>query len=240
MAYTQTLSADRGFVVTQSAAIPLQRSQFAATLRGVLTDTMLPLALYALARHKLGCTEVQALLLTSALPIAGAFLNWRRHASLSPVSVLVLAGIVVSIAAMLLGGGTRLLLLRESLFTVALSVVCLLSVPTRRPLMFFFGRYFVAGNDPVKRAAFDAKLAHPAFLHTQRVITGVWGAVYLGEFIAKLLLVDHCSTMTVLAVSPLLGNGAIFGTIAWTVWYGKRAQARAQQQTALAHAVVGA
>ena len=83
-----------------------------------------------------------------------------------------------SLLAMLIGGDARLLLLRESILTPLLGFACLLSLPTKRPLMFIFMRRFTAGADPGKPQYFNEGIKRPSLLHVVRVATGVWAAVF--------------------------------------------------------------
>jgi hypothetical protein len=203
------------------------RSPLVVQLRSMAADTLLPLALYWVARH-FGLAEVQALLVTMVLPIATGLWSLRSHRKISPTSLLVFCGIMISLGAMLLGGGTRVLLLRESLLTAALGACCLFTSPTRRPLMFYFARHAVAGASAEASAAFTQRLATPGFLRAQRIITGVWGIIFLTEFSMRAWLVYHAGTATVLSVSPILMNGCILGTLSWTLWYAKRCEAAAR------------
>lgn len=201
-------------------------------LRSIAVDTLVPLAIYAVTRRYFGLSEIEALLATVAQPIVSGVRTLRNASRLSPTQVLIFAGILVNLFALALGGNAQVLLLRESLLTAALGVACLASLPTQRPLIFFFVRHFQAGNDGTAAAAFNARLHQKPFLHSMRVMSAVWGLAMLGEFSLRAWMVWHCAPGTVLAVSPVLLNGTIFGTIAWSVWYGKRRQARVAAQTA--------
>ncbi len=197
-------------------------------VRGLLFDTLVPWGVYTAATHGLGCSTMQALMLSAAVPLAAAARTLHRREGISPVTVLVVLGIAASAAAMLLGGSARVFLLRESLLTVLLGLVCFASLPTRRPLMFFFMRHFVAGSDALKLRSFDARWSHAGFRRAVRTGTAVWGGVFLLEFAVRAWLVLHCSVSTVLLVSPVLMNGMVGAAVAWNVWYGKRQRAMEQ------------
>ncbi|XLM21574.1 hypothetical protein MKD33_05940, partial [Chromobacterium piscinae] len=56
------------------------------------------------------------------------------------LSMMVLLGIALSLLAMLLGGGEKMLLLRESLLSGLFGVAFLLSLLLPRPLVFYLAR----------------------------------------------------------------------------------------------------
>jgi len=92
--------------------------------------------------------------------------------------------------------------------------------------MFYFGRYFAAGKNPVKLAEYNGLWQHPYFRFTQRLITVVWGVAFTSEFILRVVLVYTLSPAAVLAVSPFIFNGITIATIVWTIAYATRAAKR--------------
>ncbi len=210
---------------TATAALP--ESSRSATVRGLVFDTAVPWAVYTVAIHSLHLAEVQALMLCAAVPMADAARGLLRREAISPVAVLVALGIVCGAGAMLLGGDAHVLLLRESLLSALIGLTCLASLATKRPLWFFFMRYFVAGADPEKQREFTAGLARPGFVRVMRTVTAVWGTMFLVEFAMRAWMVYHLSASAVLIASPILMNSMIGATTAWNIWYGKRKQAAA-------------
>ena len=136
---------------------------------------------------------------------------------------------MTSIIALFIGGDPRILLIRESLFTAGFGVACLASLLFPRPVMFYFGRYFFAGNDPEKRKVFDSRWHNPIIRRGHRLITTVWGFVYTGEFVLRLILVYTLSAAVVLAVTPFLLGSATIVTVMWTFRYAYRLRDRAVQ-----------
>ena len=132
-----------------------QNSKVRAFIMDTLVSTIIPLAVYHLSRKYLGSSEFTALIYASVYPVAKSLFDLTRHKQVNPVMVLVVLGILVSIGALFLGGSPRILLIRESLLTAAFGSACFVSFLLPRPLMFYFGRYFIAGNDPAKVEAFN-------------------------------------------------------------------------------------
>jgi hypothetical protein len=187
-------------------------------------NVVIPMICYQLSKQYVSSSEFTALLLASIFPTLKSIYDVLRRREIDPVSVVVLLGIAAGIAALFFGGSYRVLLLRESLFTFVFGLACLCSLltPSRRPLMFFFGRVFATGNDPVRRAAFDASWQYPQARHRHRVVTLVWGLLFVAEFAFRAALIYTVSPATVLAVSPVVLGAATILTILWTFRYASR------------------
>jgi hypothetical protein len=125
----------------------------------------------------------------TTFPLGKSIFDAAKHRKLDPVSVLVLLGIGASAGGILLGGSPRLLLMRESLFTAVFGLICFASLLLPRPMMFHFGQEFIAGDDLVKRRRYQTSWALPEVRVTSRLITVVWGSVYLGEFAIRMALI---------------------------------------------------
>ena len=215
---------------------PAARWPIRAFALDVGLNIAIPMICYRFSLRFISPSQYTALMLAALYPALRGARDVLRRRELDLVSVVVLLGILASIAAAAAGGSYRLLLLRESLFTGAWGLACLVSLlmPSRRPLMFFFGRVFATGNDPARRAAFDASWQYPQARRVHRLVTLVWGLLFIGEFAFRVVLIDSVSPATVLWVSPLVLNGATLLVIGWTVIYTGRARRRgmaARQRT---------
>ncbi|MEJ2217558.1 MAG: hypothetical protein P8099_13185 [Gemmatimonadota bacterium] len=193
----------------------------------IALNVAIPLACYRLTKAYVSPSDFNALLAASIFPILRNLVGVVRRRSLDPIAVLVLLGISTGMLAIALGGSAKLLLLRESLFTGVFGLACLVSLVLPRPLMFYFGRFFTAGNDPARRARFDATWQYARARKTHRIITLVWGLLYLGEFTVCAALIYTQPITTVLAVSPLLFGSATILAIIWTFRYARKARERA-------------
>jgi hypothetical protein len=190
-------------------------------------NVAIPMGCYYLSKQYVSPSEFTALLFASLYPMLKSIYDVIRRRELDPVSVVVLLGIGSGIAALLFSGSYKILLLRESLFTFVFGLACLgsLLLPSR-PLMFYFGRVFATGNDPVRRAAFDASWQYPEARRSHRVVTLVWGLLFIAEFAFRAVLIYTVSPATVLAVSPVVLGTATILVIVWTFRYGARARRR--------------
>jgi hypothetical protein len=209
----------------------VQTDPVRAAFRGFLLDIALnaffPLLLYRLSKRYVSPSEFTALVVATTFPLGKSIFDVAKRRRLDPISVIVLLGIGASAIALLAGGSPRLLLMRESLFTAVFGLACFGSLLGPRPLMFYFGRHFIAGSDATRQRRYEAAWALPEVRFTSRLITVVWGSVYLGEFAIRVALIFLVPVAWVLAISPVLLGSLTLATIVWTFRYAKRARERA-------------
>ncbi|ANB72300.1 hypothetical protein AYM40_07950 [Paraburkholderia phytofirmans OLGA172] len=188
---------------------------------------LLPWLAYRLALPHLG--ETGALIASAVPPIAWSLIELVRFRRVDALSVMVVAGIVLSVAAMALGGSPRMLLLRESLVSGAVGVVFLLSLPMRRPLIFYLARATVAREMEGGAARFETLWRErPALVSAMRFITLVWGVGLTGETALRAWMALTWPIERFLVVSPFIGYG-IYGALAlWTLWYRKTMRSRVE------------
>jgi hypothetical protein len=189
-----------------------------------LLSTLIPLAVYHFSRQYLHLSEVTALISATIYPTLKSLADLAHHRQVNPVSILVILGIITSTVALFMGGSAKVLLIRESLLTGVLGVTCLITLVFPRPLMFYFGRYFMAGNDPEKIKSFNQNWAVPKVRRTHRLITTIWGIAFTLEFMMRTWMVLKLSTSTVLAAAPIIFNATILLTFAWTIRYARKIQ----------------
>lgn len=195
----------------------------------IALNATIPAGCYYLSKALISPSELIALIVATAFPTLKSIYDLTRHQRVNPVSVLVLLGIVTSIIALFIGGDPRILLVRESLFTGVFGVACLVSLLFPRPIMFYFGKHFMTGNDPEKQQVFDDRWQNPIVRRGHRLITTVWGIVYVGEFIARVIFVYTVSATVVLAVSPFALGLATIVTIIWTFRYAYKLRDQVSQ-----------
>ena len=84
-----------------------------------------PYVIYALTKKDLG--EVGALMASSAPPIIWSLIEFARHRRVDALSILVLAGIALSLLAFLGGGGPKFLQMRERMVTALIGLAFVVS-----------------------------------------------------------------------------------------------------------------
>jgi hypothetical protein len=141
---------------------------------GIVLNAVIPVVLYKLSKRYLSPSELTALMVATTFPIGKSIFDVARRGQVDPISIVVLLGIATDGVALLFGGSPRLLLVRESLFTGVFGLACFISLLLPRPIMFYFGRYFMAGNDPLRQARFNSAWQFPEVRFSHRLITSVW------------------------------------------------------------------
>ncbi|MFL9902263.1 hypothetical protein PQR75_08230 [Paraburkholderia fungorum] len=188
---------------------------------------LLPWLAYRLALPHLG--ETGALIASAVPPIVWSLIELLRFRRVDALSVMVVAGIVLSVAAMALGGSPRMLLLRESLVSGAVGVVFLLSLPMRRPLIFYLARATVAREMEGGAERFEALWRErPALVGAMRLMTLVWGIGLTGETALRAWMALTWPIERFLVVSPFIGYGIYGALTLWTLWYRKTMRSRVE------------
>ncbi len=202
---------------------PVQGPSLRAIVPSLVVDGLCPLLVFkALTTHVPTISPMIALALGAAFPATKGVVGiWRRR-RVDIIGGIVLIGIAVGIVAMWLGKSPRAFLMRESFVTGALGVLALSSFAWRRPLFFYVGRQFAAGQDPAELERFDGLWQFPPARRAFRVLTLVWAIGWLVEFAARTAIVLTLSIDQVLAIGPVVFTGITVGLIAWTLGYVRR------------------
>jgi hypothetical protein len=197
---------------------------------GIVLNALIPVVLYKLSKRYYSPSELTALIVAATFPLGKSAFDLTRRRQLDPISILVLLGIATDGLALLFGGSPRLLLVRESMFTGAFGLACFASLLLPRPMMFYFSRHFIAGTDPQRQATFNAawQLREVRFCH--RLITVVWGCVFVGELIVRIILIYTLPPAMVLVISPILIGVLTILTMLWAFSYGHRVRLRAMAE----------
>lgn len=193
----------------------------------MVLNAVVPVILYSLSKRYYSSSEFTALVIAALFPLGKTAFELLRHDQLDPISVVVLLGITTDGLALLFGGSPILLLVRESMFTGAFGVACFASLLLPRPMMFYFSRYFIAGTDRERQARFNSAWQFPEVRFCHRLITTVWGCVFVGELLIRLALIYRLPTALVLVISPILLGALTIATMIWAFSYGHRVRLRA-------------
>lgn len=203
----------------------------------LLVNFILPFVIYNYAEAPLGA--VRALLLSSVPPILWSLVEFARHRRLDALSVLVVAGIALSLLAMLGGGGVQFLQLREKLVTGVIGLAFVGSALIRKPLIYELARATMRRKSENEAQEFEALQIHAGFRRTMMVMTLVWGFGLLADVAVSVVLVFVLSIREYLIVNPILGYGTMGALSLWSFLYGQRAKARGEARRAAAQAAAG-
>ena len=211
-------------------AIAFLRKSGARIAAEVMVNFILPFVIYVWAEHPLG--EVRALLASSAPPILWSLVEFARHRRIDALSMLVLAGILLSVLAVLGGGSVRFLQLREKLVTAVIGLIFIGSVMVRRPLIYELARANMLRKSKAEAARFEALRVHAGFRRTVTIMTLGVGVGLIADAGVSVLLVFTLSIRDYLIVGPVVGYALLGGLVLWVFWYGRRARRRSEARRA--------
>ncbi|HVX29840.1 MAG TPA: VC0807 family protein [Nitrolancea sp.] len=200
-------------------------SDRAMILRGVvwpiLSDIVLPFALYSLARE-LGFSIVLALLVGGLWYIGRMLISVLRGTRIDRLSIFLLVLIVAGIATSLVSGSARFAVVKDSAFTGVIGIFYLVTRLSGRSVMSPAFRPLVLGkteggeaiwNDLWKRSAGFRRLFH-------RLDT-VWGVGLLLEATIRIVGALLLPVSTVVNLSPVLMGVTFILLASWNGLQGK-------------------
>lgn len=189
-----------------------------------------PLLAYNLLRSH-GVGSVAALVLSGLFPVVGMIIGFIGHRRVDAIGALVLAGIVVGAVLGLVSHNPKLVLDEGSVSTGVFGLICLGSLATDKPMMYRFALEFM-GPDTQRGREFADLRQYKEFRRAFVVITVVWGAAYVAEAAARVVIVQSASAGSALAVSKVLPYAVAAVLIAWTVGYGRYQKSQGERLAA--------
>lgn len=187
----------------------------------IIINAALPWLVYILAQPSMG--SVHALMASSLPPLAWSALQFARKKRIDALSMLVLAGIGLSLVAFFGGGSFRTLELREHLVNGVIGLVFLGSAAVKRPILVVLVQSKMKGKTQVETAKLQSLLDERRGLATR--LTLVLGFLMLIETAIAVILVFSLPVREFLIVSPIL-NYAVLGFFVGVAMY-TRLKARA-------------
>ena len=193
-----------------------------------------PFLIYQLEHERLG--DVRALLAASIPPIAWSVIEFARRRRLDAASILVLAGIALSLLAYLGGGSVRFLQLREKLVTALIGLAFLGSAAIGKPLIYELARATARRRSAAEAQSLEAMRDNADFRRAMNLMTLVWGVGLIAEATLAAVLVFVLPISAFLLVSPLIGYGAMGALALWTFLYVRHRRRVAAEREAAAAA----
>jgi hypothetical protein len=189
----------------------------------LIVNLVLPWATYTLlVPHT---SEFTAIAWSAAPPALWSLLELALHRKLDALSVLVLAGIALSLVALAFGGSPRMLMVRENLFTIPIGLAFLFSLGLKKPLIYYAAAATMARSSPEQLAAFEAAWQRPIVTRSLRVISLVWGVGLVAQGLLLGWMAWTWPIPTFLWASPVIGYGILAILGLWT-WYYRRGRQR--------------
>jgi intracellular septation protein A len=125
-------------------------------------DVAMPIVAFNVLVHY-GVSTLWALVAGGLFPALNNLRVWVKSRRLEPLGIIVMTFLVIGTAASLISGSVFFALIKESFLTATFGFICLGSLMTERPLMFYINRQFVAGDDPVRLEWWNGLWEYPAF-----------------------------------------------------------------------------
>jgi intracellular septation protein A len=205
----------------------------------IAVNIVLPFLIYSFAQASQG--DVRALMLSSAPPVVWSIIEFIRERKLDALSILVLAGIVLSLFAYLGGGSARFLQLREKLVTGLIGLAFLGSAAIGRPLIYELARATSLRTSQAEADRLEALRDNAQFRRVMLLMTLVWGFGLVAECAVSSALVFMVPIKQFLLIGPVIGYGTLGALALWTVWYrARRLRLAAERQAAEAAAAAAA
>lgn len=186
----------------------------------ICVNFVLPYVIYVQTQAKIG--QVDALIASSLPPILWSLIEFALRRRIDALSLLVIAGIVLSLLAFVGGGSVRFLQLRENLVTGLTGLIFLGSAAIGKPLIYELARATMKRKSPSEAEQFAQLRGSKFFEASMMTMTLVWGFGLLAQTAIACVLVFTLPIATYLLVSPFLGYGAMGALGLWTFFYAKR------------------
>jgi hypothetical protein len=167
-------------------------------------------------------------MVAALVPLADSVVGLVRQRRINAFGALVFLSLVLSSLLVLVGGSTRLILVRESALSGVFGVLMLLSLFWPQPLVYYLARHFVAPGASAGWHAFQRTASAPRFRSFLRLLTVIWGLVTVLDAALNTYLAFHLPVGTFLAVTPLARYSMMGGTFAWTLAHAHRGRYLAQ------------
>lgn len=188
----------------------------------------LPLLVYSYTQPIWG--DVCGLLASSAPPILWSVAEFARHRRVDALSLLVIAGIVLSLLAFFGGGSAKFLQLRENLVSAVIGLIFLGSAAIGRPLIYQLAMAGLARKSRAEADAFAAKRDSARFRRVMMTMTLGWGFGLVASAALCCALVFALSIRDYMIVSPIVGYATMGGLALWTMLYRRLAERRASRR----------
>ena len=191
----------------------------------IVVAGILPFVAYSIIRPHLE-SDAAGLAIVMVFPVLEVAWERRRSGRFEPIGIIAMVGIALGlVGALVTGGNATLLKIRESAITGLFGVICLVSLASARPMMWYLGREFATGGDKDKRTEFDQIWEFPGARQRFRIVTVVWGLGLIGEAIGRTIMALSLSTGVFLILSFVFNGVVLASLFAFTIVFSRRGEA---------------
>ena len=192
-----------------------------ALAKSVLINMLAPALLYRLAAPHFGANSLIPLAISSIPPVLWLAYGLIKLRAIDFLGLFAAENVVVTMAALVLAHTERQALIGRSMQNVVLAAIFLTSFALAKPMAFHMARQLTTGNDPAKRADFDASAAQPGAMAAYRVLTFGWIVALLIKAAGSYWLGAHFATKDYLLFSPIWDLVSDSILVTWSILYGR-------------------
>jgi hypothetical protein len=149
-----------------------------SALLAILIDAAPPLAVFFVLQA-LGVSDVIAYTAGGIVPLVRLVIDRIRHRPFNAISAMVLVLLVVSVVLALVTHDARAVIARGGVIYLAIALVAVVSLFTRRPAMLVLSRYMAARAHPESVDRFDRVFAEPRARRAMRMVTAGWAVGFV-------------------------------------------------------------
>jgi intracellular septation protein A len=201
-----------------------------------ILEVALPITLYFTLKRPLG--ELKATIISSVPTLLSAVYTILIKRRFEPLPFIVIVSFCIGLGLSLGFNDAKLNEIKVAIIVGAIGLAYLISLAFKRPLMYYFNRPWMTGNDPEKMKEYDAQWEKPSFAKQMRLFTMIWGIGFVLQAIANLVLIFTVSLDLVIVLGSVLtyGNiGLLAGiTVAIAIWQyqkEKKLEGQTEQST---------
>lgn len=202
----------------------------------LLLDILIPIAGYFVL-HAAGVGDFWALTVPGIATAIFVLGNTLRRGRLDATGTLVVAEIALSVALLLTTRDPRIALIKPAFYTGLGGLYVLYTCFAGRPFVFEASKPFATAGEPERERAFERAWRHSAgFRREQRLITAVWGLLWLAESVIRVVLVLHSTVSHAVLVGQLPAVVAVLVGIVFTRLRIPQARRYVAEQQVMHHA----
>jgi hypothetical protein len=189
--------------------------------QSVLINMVAPGVVYRLVQGHHPHAGLMALAASGLPPALWLGWTWWRKRAVDFLGLFSAENVVIAMIALLLAHSEREALVGRSLQNVILAGLFLLTLTVGRPMLFHMTRQLTTGNDPTRRADFNAQASNPHAMAAYRTLTWGWIAALLIKACGAYVLGANLPTSQYLIASPLWDLVSDSALVTWSILYGR-------------------
>jgi intracellular septation protein A len=188
----------------------------------IVVDIVAPVGLYYILKSA-GLNDVLALTVAGLIPAVSVIFTAVAERRLDSLAVLVLLMVVASLALTLVTGDAKFALAKESFFTAAAGIWCLLTLTGKKPIMYYAARPFATRGKSTREKLWEPTWnVSPEFRTMVKRITLAWAVMFLADSVARIIVIQSVPVDKAVFQSQLPGIVLLVATFAFTRHTGSR------------------